>query len=104
MSAPRKKTAKKGIQEIPALKVEVIRPNLKEKYEFSPVEIKPVILTNIPLPQDHVRVIVIQAYKGMDDDLKAGDIIDVPERRYKSLAFRGLVRKYDGELQPNKRR
>jgi hypothetical protein len=98
---PRKK---KKIEEIPPLKVEVIRPKLKEKFEFAPLKEKIMVLTKIPLPEGHVRVIVIQSFAGMIDNLMVGDIIDIPERRYKSLSFRGLVRKYDGDLQPNKQR
>ena len=58
----------------------------------------------IPLPEDHVRSIVLKDYKGMDSDLYAGDIIDLPNRRFKTLSLRGLVKRYDGKLSPNKMR
>jgi hypothetical protein len=62
------------------------------------------ILTKVPLPPDHVRCIVLEDYKGMEDDLYRGDIVDLPERRFKSLSLRGKVKQYFGEKYPNKRR
>ena len=59
---------------------------------------------NLPLQSGEVRVIVLKDFKGMLNELYAGDIIDLPERRYKSLAFRGLVKIYDGDKLPNKER
>lgn len=59
---------------------------------------------NTPTPSGDVRVIVLKDYKGMLNDLYAGDIIDMPERRYKSLAFRGLVKLYTGKSEANKLR
>ena len=93
-------------------KVKVVKPKLivetisavKEKVEVSRVFPKMEVLTNVPLPDGHIRVLVLQDYKGMTDDLYKGDIIDVPERRFKSLAFRGLVVKYEGKGMPNKKR
>lgn len=56
-------------------------------------------------PEDgHIRVIVLIDYKGMNDELYAGDIIDVPERRFKSLSLRGLVKEYKGTNAPNRLR
>jgi hypothetical protein len=57
-----------------------------------------------PTESGDVRVIVLQDYNGMLNELRAGDIIDLPERRYKSLAFRGLVKLYSGKSEPNKQR
>jgi hypothetical protein len=60
--------------------------------------------SNTPTESGDVRVIVLQDYKGMLNELYAGDIIDMPERRYKSLAFRGLVKLYTGKSEANKQR
>jgi len=81
--------------------IETIRST--EKVEVRPVFEKQVV-KNIPIPTDSVRVIVLQDYKGMLNDLYIGDIIDMPERRYKTLAFRGLVKVYEGPKMPNKQR
>lgn len=56
------------------------------------------------LNEGHVRVIVLKDHNGMLNDLREGDIVDLPERRYKSLAFRGLVKLYEGSNLPNKQR
>jgi hypothetical protein len=59
----------------------------------------------LPTPNEgDVRVIVLKDYNGMLNELREGDIIDMPERRYKSLAFRGLVKLYEGKDLPNKQR
>ena len=91
---------KKPVEHTPII-IETIRST--EKVEVRPVFEKPVY-ENIPIPTDSVRVIVLQDYKGMLNDLYVGDILDVPERRYKTLAFRGLVKIYDGPKVPNKQR
>ncbi len=82
--------------------IETIRST--EKVTFRPVFEKREILTPVPTNQGDVRVIVLKDYKGMLNDLYIGDIIDMPERRYKSLSFRGLVKLYDGPKQANKQR
>ena len=81
----------------------IIKPRnvgLKEKV-IVPVFTKMEISTNVPLPSDHIRCIVLKDYKGMEGDCYKGDIQDLPERRYKSLSFRGVVKKYDGKSLPN---
>jgi len=81
--------------------IESLKTGKKEKKE---------ITTTIPMKSESVIsgndvvVIVLKDYKGMLDELYEGDIIVVPERRYKSLAFRGLVKIYEGNKKPNKRR
>ena len=67
---------------------------------FSKYEIK----TAIPLPNGYIRCIVMKDYNGMTDELREGDIIDLPERRYKSLSFRGMVKVYEGNKLPNRLR
>jgi hypothetical protein len=85
------------------INVKVERPT-KEKAEADPSFGKFEVLTVIPLKEGFVRAQVLQDYKGMEDDLYCGDIIDLPERRFKSLSFRGMVKEYKGGLNPNKRR
>jgi hypothetical protein len=95
-----KAKVKKPVEHTPII-IETIRST--EKVEVRPVFEKQVI-ENIPIPTDSVRVIVLQDYKGMLNDLYVGDIIDMPERRYKTLSFRGLVKIYEGPKMPNKQR
>ncbi len=84
----------------------------KTKHEFSEIKEKKVInvipkieiLTKIPIPEGYVRCMVLQYFEGISDKLEPGDIIDVPERRFKSMVFRGLVEEYKGTASPNKKR
>jgi hypothetical protein len=72
--------------------------------EFGEFKEKREIRTGVPIPECYVRVIVLKDYEGMRDYLLEGDIIDLPERRFKTLSFRGLVKEYKGDLCPvNKR-
>lgn len=82
----------------------VIEGQEKEKAVKSPVTEKRIYLTKVPVADGHIRVIVLRDYKGMTDDLYAGDVQDLPLRRFKSLANRGLVEAYNGERPPNKLR
>jgi len=75
----------------------------KEKIEIQAFP-KKEILTKVPVPDGHVRCIVLIDYKGMLNDLYAGDVQDLPDRRYKSLTNRGVVKLYDGTRIPNKSR
>lgn len=75
-----------------------------EKVHNSPVFEKQEIKTKVPVPDGHIRVIVLIDHKGMLDNLYAGDVLDIPERRYKTLVNRGFVREYDGTRLPNKER
>jgi hypothetical protein len=75
-----------------------------EKAEKKQVFEKHVITGNLPVPEGMVRCIVLIDYKGMVDELYAGDIQDLPDRRYKSLVNRGMVKKYEGTQIPNKQR
>ena len=96
------KKGEKKIKVITPDPVKVTIERSEKKQMGNPYKME--ILTKIPLPAGHVRCIVLEDYKGMEDDLYRGDIIDLPERRYKSLCFRGMVKQYFGEGQPNKRR
>lgn len=76
---------------------------VKEKVVFRSAG-KNFIGTAVPIPIGYIRCIVLKAYDGMTCKILAGDIIDLPERRYKTLSIRGLLTKYEGEEPPcNKR-
>ena len=62
----------------------------------------PVIEKNIPA--GHIRVIVLKDCEGMTGYYSPGDIIDLPERRFKSMCFRGLVEVYEGDSAPTRER
>ena len=107
----------KKAEPIKKVKPKIIKPKII-KSEFIPLQIVTIhsekvertvfpkyeILTKVPLPDSHIRCLVLKDFNGMMDILRAGDIIDIPERRYKSLLFRGMVTPYTGESQPNKNR
>ena len=93
------------------MKIETIKPRTKVKKTKVIVPIK---TYNIyagyeknelaGIPVGHVRVIVLIDYKGMEEDLYCGDIIDLPDRRFKTLRSRGLVKEYIGTKLANKLR
>lgn len=60
-------------------------------------------ISGFPVPEGHVRVIVVIGYAGMQCWHDPGDIIDLPERRFKTLGLRGYVREYKGKNEPGKR-
>lgn len=105
-SEPRKVVKSEPIKKEPKiiivepLKVETIRSKEKREYTLNPM----VQVTKVVLPEGHVRCIVLREYQGMLEYHDVGDIVDLPERRFKSESFRGLVKEYHGEGQPNKRR
>jgi hypothetical protein len=107
VKAPAKATVKKEepikivIPKFNTLSVETIRSSDKpipvfEKKVYASLPTK--------LESGHVRVIVLKDHKGMLNELYEGDILDLPERRFKSLAFRGMVKLYEGTNEPNKQR
>lgn len=61
------------------------------------------VYNKIPIPEGHVRVIVMKEYEGMKIEHEVGDIIDLPERRFKTLVTRGIVREYKGNKEPGDR-
>jgi hypothetical protein len=100
-STPKKSITKKIGPKV--LVIETIRAD--EKMSDFPVFEKQVY-NDIPIvlqPGD-VRVIVLKDFNGMLNELREGDIVDMPERRFKSLSFRGLVKIYEGKNTPNKLR
>ena len=90
-----KKASEKEKKEITVIHMPKVVAPVFAKYE---------VLTNVPLPDGHVRVQALKDFKGMEDELYVGDIFDVPNRRYKTMSFRGLVKKADPGAQPNKLR
>lgn len=77
-----------------------------EKFDVKKFFEKRVIHSRIPIPlaDGHIRVIVLKECDGMAGKYYEGDIVDLPERRYKSLRFRGLVEEYKGDNAPNRAR
>lgn len=65
---------------------------------------KYVISGSLPVPEGHIRAIVLVAYTGMNEYLYINDVIDLPDRRFKSLSMRGFVKEYKGPRIPNKQR
>lgn len=62
------------------------------------------VYNKIPVPEGHVRVIVLKEYEGMlVDRHEVGDIVDLPDRRFKTLVTRGIVREYKGNKEPGDR-
>ena len=78
-----------------------------EKFDVQKFFEKRVIKGKVPtrnIPDGPIRVIVLKECDGMTGHYYEGDIIDLPERRFKSMRFRGLVDEYKGESGPNKER
>lgn len=78
-----------------------------EKFDVQKFFEKRVIKGKVPtrnIPDGHIRVIVLKECDGMTGKYYEGDIVDLPERRFKSLRLRGLVDEYKGESGPNKER
>lgn len=67
-----------------------------------PAFIEKKALKGFPVPDGHIRVIIIKDCEGMTGNYFEGDIIDLPERRFKSMRFRGLVDEYSGDKAPNR--
>jgi hypothetical protein len=78
--------------------------NSTREKAVNPVFEKKVYLSKVPVPDGHIRVMVLIDYKGMTDELYKGDVLDLPDRRYKTLSNRGLVEAYNGDRPPNKMR
>jgi len=77
---------------------------MAEKELRKPTYEKHVITGSLPVPEDHIRCIVLIDYKGMLNNLYAGDVIDLPSRRFKTEKNNGRVKEYDGPRIPNKQR
>lgn len=100
----KKVTAVKTVK-LPPIEKKLVAPTLvREKITPDQIKEKIVMLTKIPIPDGHIRSIVLIGHVGMLEYHNVGDIVDFPERRFKTLANRGLVKKYEGDGQPNKKR
>jgi len=78
-----------------------------EKFDVQKFFEKRVIKGKVPtrnIPDGHIRVIVLKECDGMTGHYYEGDIIDLPERRFKSMRLRGLVDEYKGDSAPNRER
>ena len=80
-----------------------------EKFDVQKFFEKRVIKGKVPtvernIAEGHIRVIVMKDCEGMTGHYNEGDIIDLPERRFKSMRLRGLVDEYKGDSAPNKER
>lgn len=75
-----------------------------EKAQKHEVFEKHVITGNLPVPEGYIRCIVLVDYRGMIDQLYKGDVLDLPDRRFKTLSQRGMVEQYKGNRIPNKLR
>ena len=98
-------TAKKGRPK--RVKPIIIDEIESEKFDVQKFFEKRVIKGKVPtrnIPDGHIRVIVLKECEGMTGHYYEGDIIDLPERRFKSLRRRGLVDEYKGESGPSKER
>lgn len=87
---------KKGSKRVKPIIIDEIE---SEKFDIQKFFEKREIKSRIPIPlaEGHIRVIVIKECDGMTGRYYEGDIVDLPERRYKSLRLRGLVDEYKGE-------
>jgi hypothetical protein len=88
----------------PIIVTEITPQSIKEKIITKVISEKRVIETKVPIPVGYVRCEVLKDYLGMKDNLFTGDIIDLPERRFKTLSIRGLVREYKGNIAPSDKR
>ena len=68
-----------------------------EKFDVQKFFEKKVFKRGVPVPEGYIRVIVMKDCEGMTGHYYEGDIIDLPERRFKSMRLRGLVDEYKGE-------
>ena len=80
-----------------------------EKFDVQKFFEKRVIKGKVPtvernIAEGHIRVIVLKDCEGMTGSYYEGDIIDLPERRFKSMRLRGLVDEYKGDSAPNRER
>lgn len=94
-----------------SVKVKKVKPIIidevsSEKFDVKKFFEKRVIHSRIPIPlaDGHIRVIVLKECDGMTGKYYEGDIVDLPERRFKSMRFRGLVEEYKGDNAPNRSR
>jgi len=97
---------KKGTKRVKPIIIDEVD---SEKFDVQKFFEKRIIKGRVPtaerhIPEDHIRVIVLKDCEGMTGHYYEGDIIDLPERRFKSMRLRGLVDEYKGDSAPNRSR
>lgn len=97
---------KKGTKRVKPIIIDEVD---SEKFDVQKFFEKRVIKGKVPtvernIAEGYIRVIVLKDCDGMTGHYYEGDIIDLPERRFKSMRLRGLVDEYKGESGPNKER
>ena len=84
--------AKKKVKDAPVPETGLIssvkQRTIKEKVEYTAT------------PAGYVKCMALVDYSGMSDIIFKGDVILLPERRFKSLAYRGYVCEYSGDIEP----
>ena len=84
--------AKKKVKDAPVPEEQTIssykQRAIKEKVEYTVT------------PAGYVKCMALVDYSGMTDIIFKGDVILLPERRFKSLAYRGYVCEYSGDIEP----
>lgn len=84
--------AKKKVKDAPVPEQELIssykQRTIKEKVEYTAT------------PSGYIKAMALVDYSGMSDIIFKGDVILLPERRFKSLAYRGYVCEYSGDIEP----
>jgi hypothetical protein len=88
---------------VPKRKPLIIEEVTSEKIVVAKKTEKRVVKTKIPIPEGHVRVIALVDFEGMTCHHYEGDVIDLPDRRFKTLVNRGIVREYKGYKEPGER-
>lgn len=88
---------RKGVRKVEIIELtidneKVLRRMTKEKRSYTSI------------PEGCVRAIVLKEHEGMSGLLFVGDIVDFPERRFKSLCNRGVVARYEGDSGTTARR
>ena len=92
-----------SVKRQPSIIIETIS-STGEKVVYDEAFEKREIVTKVPIPEGHIRAIVLRDFDGMEDKLFSGDVVDLPGRRFKTLSNRGYVREYEGTRIPNKDR
>ena len=77
-------------------------PDMISSYKMKSVTEKVVI--NEATPDGFVKARALINYAGMNDLIFKGEILLLPERRFKSLAFRGYVEEYNGDIEESGKR
>ena len=82
---------------------EIVSEKVNQKFdEKAIIRVFPEKKETNGVPVGHVRVIILRECPGMSGVYKQGDIIDLPDRRFKTLALRGFCAEYKGSKKPNK--